>query len=110
MMLLAALLAGCAGARVPPLTDGGLHVRQITAEEGVFCKYIKNVDYVAKLGGMGKSYEEVHQAGENGIRNLIASIGGNAYVYTRLDADSFGGRIHYSGQAFKCPPNKIPGQ
>jgi hypothetical protein len=106
MMLVAAALAGCATARVPPLTDAAMRVRQITAEEGIFCKYIKNVDYVAKLGGMDKSYELVHQAGENGIRNLIAGIGGNAYVYTRTDAASFGGRIHYSGEAFKCPPPK----
>ena len=106
LILVAAVLAGCATARVPPLTDGGMHVRQITAEEGIFCKYIKNADYMAKLGGMGNSYELVHQAGENGMRNLVASIGGNAYVYTRTDADAFGGRIHYSGEAFECRPPK----
>jgi hypothetical protein len=103
LMLVVAALAGCANARVPPLTDGGMHVRQINADDGILCKYLKNVDYVAKLKGMGKTYEMVHEAGENGIRNLVASIGGNAYVYTRLDADSFGGHIHYSGEAFECP-------
>ena len=96
-------LAGCAGARVPALTEGGTHVRQISAEDGLVCTYIKTVDYVAKLHGTGKTYQLVHQAGENGIRNVIAAAGGNAYVYTRVDAQTFGGRIHYSGEAFKCP-------
>ena len=102
-ILVTVALAGCAGARVPPLTDGGMRVRQISVEEGLNCTYIKNVDYKAKLRGAGKTYELVHQAGENGIRNLIAADGGNAYVYTRVDAETFGGQIHYSGEAFKCP-------
>ncbi len=102
-MLIVAALAGCAHARIPPLTEGGMHVRQINADDALTCTYIKNVDYIAKLGGTGKTYEIVHQAGDNGIRNLVASIGGNAYVYTRLDAESFSGRIHYSGEAFDCP-------
>jgi hypothetical protein len=103
LILAASALAGCAGARIPPLTEGGMHVRQITVEEGLNCTYIKNVDYTAKLHGIGKTYELVHQAGENGIRNLIATMGGNAYVYTRGDAETFGGQVHYSGEAFKCP-------
>ena len=103
LLLITAALAGCAGARIPPLTEGGTRVRQISVEEGLNCTYLKNVDYIAKLHGVGKTYEQVHEAGQNGIRNVIANIGGNAYVYTRGDADTFGGRIHYSGEAFKCP-------
>jgi len=103
LMLVAAAPAGCAGAQIPPLTEGGMHVRQISVEEALNCTYIKDADYSAKLQGVGKTYEQVHQAGENGIRNLIAALGGNAYVYTRGDAETFGGQIHYSGEAFKCP-------
>jgi hypothetical protein len=103
LILVIAALGGCASARVPPLTEGGMHVRQISVEEGLFCTYIKNIDYVAKLHGTGKTYQLVHQAGENGLRNMIADAGGNAYVYTRVDAETLGGQIHYSGEAFKCP-------
>jgi hypothetical protein len=103
LIFVIAALAGCASARVPPLTEGGMHVRQISVEEGLNCTYIKNVDYVAKLHGTGKTYQMVHQAGENGLRNVVAAVEGNAYVYTRVDAETFSGQVHYSGEAFKCP-------
>ncbi|MEP6883583.1 MAG: hypothetical protein ABJC66_02425 [Gammaproteobacteria bacterium] len=95
------MLAACAAARVPPLVAGAAQVEKITAEEGLACKYLRNVAFVAKLKGIGKSYEVLHQAGENGLRNAVAGIGGNAFVDTRMDADGWG-RIDYSGQAFQC--------
>jgi hypothetical protein len=79
-----------------------MHVREITAEQGLLCNYIQNVAYTTTLSGWGKDYEVVHQAGENGLRNGVASVGANAYVLTRMDADRFGGHINYAGQAFKC--------
>ena len=97
------VLAGCAFARVPPLTDAASHVRPITAEQGLDCQYIKNVDYTAKMAGMGKSFDLVHEAGENGLKNAVAAAAGNAYVATRMDADAMWGQINYAGQAFTCP-------
>ncbi len=101
--ILALTLAGCA-AHVPSLTPEAFHVRAIADAQVSSCTYLKDVDYTARLRGMGKSWEEVHQAGENGLRNMVASVGGNAYLNTRMEAESFSGRIHYSGQAYKCPP------
>jgi hypothetical protein len=98
--LLVMLFAGCA--TIPPLTAEAMHVRAITAEEGLSCTFLKNVSYTAKLSGFGKDYEMVHQAGENGLRNAVAQAGGNAYLDIRTDADSLWGRINYSGAAFKC--------
>lgn len=97
------ILTACASARVTPLMGAAAHVEKITAEQALACAYLNNVEFVAKLTGMGKSYEMVHQAGENGLRTMIAHIGGNAYVDTRMDADGWG-RIDYSGQAFHCSP------
>ena len=101
-LLVAVLLTACVGARPPPLAGPASHVAKITAEEGLSCTYLRNVDYVAKVRGVGKSYELVHQAGENGLRNMVASVGGNAYVNTRMDAEAMWGHIAYSGQAFRC--------
>jgi hypothetical protein len=106
-MLIVALLTGCASARLPPLTSAAAHVERITAEEGLSCKYLRNVEYVAKVTGMGKTYELVHQAGENGLRNEVASVGGNAYVNARMDADTLWGHVDYSGQAFRCSPKVL---
>lgn len=79
-------------------------VRRINADDGLACKYLKNVDYTAKLSGMGLSYEEVHQAGENGMRNLVAGVGGNAYVNTRMEVHGHWTKhLHYSGEVFQCP-------
>lgn len=103
-MLVAALLAGCATAKIPTLSDAGMLVRRINADDGLACKYLKNVDYTAKLSGMDLSYEQVHQAGENGMRNLVASVGGNAYVDTRMDVyGHMTKHLHYSGEVFQCP-------
>ncbi len=103
-MLVVALLAGCAGARIPPLTDAAMRVRRINADDGLACKYLKNVDYKAKLSGMGESYEFIREAADNGMRNLVASIGGNAYVDTRADVTGHWVKhIHYSGEVFECP-------
>lgn len=103
-MLVAALLAGCASARIPPLTDAAMRVRRINADDGLACKYLKNVDYTAKLTGMDESYELVREAADNGMRNLVASVGGNAYVNTREDVDGHWAKhIHYSAEVFECP-------
>jgi hypothetical protein len=106
-MLIVALQTGCAGAHLAPLTGAATHVEKITAEDGLSCKYLRSVEYVAKMTGMGKSYQLVHQAGENGLRNMVASVGGNAYVNSRMDADAFWGHIDYSGQAFQCSPKVL---
>ena len=103
-MLVAALLAGCVSARIAPLTDAAMRVRRINADDGLACTYLKNVDYTAKFAGMGESYELVRQAADNGMRNLVASVGGNAYVNIREDVDGHWAKhIHYSGEVFKCP-------
>lgn len=102
IILMASVVAGCRSVQVPALSAAGMHVRAITAEQGLLCNYIKNVAYNTRLRGWGKSYEAIHQAAENGLRNMVASVGANAYVLTRSDADSFSGRINYAGQAFEC--------
>jgi hypothetical protein len=84
------------------LTVGATHVIEITAEQGLSCTYLRNIEYVTKVTGMGKSYEMVHQVGENGLRNMVASIGGNAYINTRMDADATWGHVDYAAQAFQC--------
>jgi hypothetical protein len=96
------LVAGCAS--VPPLSSGGEHVRLITAADAKVCKFVQNVTYTDTLTGMGKSYGLVHQAGETGLRNAVAGVGGNAYVSTQADADWFWGHVNYSGEAYKCQP------
>jgi hypothetical protein len=95
-------LTACASAHRPTLTAGAAHVEEITAEQGLSCTYLRSVEYVTKVGGMGKSYEIVHQVGKDGLRDVVASIGGNAYINTRMDADPTWGHVHYAGQAFQC--------
>lgn len=96
-------LSACAGERVAPLSADATHVRQINTEQGLACTFLKSVDYDATLRGVGKSDEVMREAGETGLRNVVAAAGGNAYVNTRLEEDSFWGHVHYAGQAFKCP-------
>ena len=102
LVLITLIASGCATTRVPPLTVDAMHVRQITAEQGLLCSYLQNVDYVAKVNTLDNNYERLHQAGENGLLNRVAGIGGNAYVSTRTDADMWWGKIDYAGEAFKC--------
>jgi hypothetical protein len=101
------VLAGCKDFQAPPLSVAAQHVRVITAEQGLLCKYIQNVAYTAKLSGWGKTYERIHEAGEDGLRDGVASIGGNAVVFIQMDADQFSGRINYAGQAFQCSPKQL---
>jgi hypothetical protein len=101
------VVAGCKSFQAPPLSVAAQHVRSITAEQGLLCKYIQNIAYTAKLSGWGKTYETVHEAGEDGLRNRVATIGGNAVVYTQMDADPFSGRINYAGQAFECSTKHV---
>ncbi len=108
-LLVVAILAGCASSRAPHLTAAASHVEKITAEQGLSCDYLQNVDYAATLSGIGKSYDLVHAAGETGVRNMVAGLGGNAYVNTRMDADATWGHIHYSAQAFRCPLKILAG-
>ena len=107
LLLALTAVAGCKGFQAPPLSVAAEHVRAITAEQGLLCKYIQNVEYTAKLSGWGKTYERVHEAGEGGLRNRVAAIGGNAVVFARMDADPFSGRINYGGQAFECSSKRI---
>jgi hypothetical protein len=107
LLLTLVVVAGCKTFQAPPLTVAARHVRAITAEQGLLCKYIQNVAYTAKLSGWGKTYEHVHEAGEYGLRNSVATIGGNAVVLTRMDADQFSGRINYAGQAFECSSKRV---
>jgi hypothetical protein len=107
LLLTLIVVAGCKSFQAPPLSVAAAHVRAITAEQGLLCKYIQNVAYTAKVSGWGKTYERVHEAGEDGLRDRVATIGGNAVVFTRLDADPFSGRISYAGQAFECSSKRI---
>jgi hypothetical protein len=100
VILVISAVAGCRSVQVPTLTVAAMHVRAISAEQGLLCDYVRNVAYNTTLTGWGKSYEVVHQAAENGLRNVVASVGANAYVLTRDDADR--GHIKYAGEAFKC--------
>ncbi len=102
-----ACVAGCKSFHAPPLSAAAGHVRVITAEQGLLCKYLQNVTYSTKLSGWGKTYERIHEAGENGLRSDVAIIGGNAVVLTRMDADEYSGRINYEGQAFECPEKHV---
>jgi hypothetical protein len=95
------VVGGCAS--VPPLTSMGSKVRQMTADDAKHCHFLQAVTYTDTLAGMGKSYGLVHQAGENGLRNAIGGVGGNAFVSTEADADWFWGHVNYAGEAYKCP-------
>ena len=107
LLLTLTVVAGCKSFQAPPLSVAAEHVRAITAEQGLLCKYIQNVVYIAKLSGWGKTFERVHEAGEAGLRDRVATIGGNAVVLTRMDADQFSGRINYEGQAFECSSKHV---
>ena len=107
LLLTLVVVAGCKSFQAPPLSVAAEHVRAITAEQGLLCKYIQNVAYTAKLSGWGKTYERIHEAGEDGLRDRVATIGGNAVVFTQMDADRFSGRINYAGQAFECPSKHV---
>ena len=107
LLLTLIVVAGCKSFQAPPLSGAAGHVRVITAEQGLFCKYIQNVAYTAKLSGWGKTYERIHEAGEDGLRDRVATIGGNAVVFTRMDADALSGRINYAGQAFECSSKHV---
>lgn len=95
------LAGGCA--TVVPLTDGGARVREITSAEAAKCTFLRAVSFTDTLTGPGKSYGLVHQDGENGIRDDVASYGGNAYVSRQADADWFWGHVNYTGEAYRCP-------
>jgi hypothetical protein len=41
------------------------------------------------------------------LRNMVASVGGNAYISTRMDAEALWGHVDYSGQAFQCSPEAL---
>lgn len=101
LMLFLALTA-CSGERVQPLSAEAAHVHRIDAGQGLLCTYLSSVDYSAHLKGFDKSDAEIREAGEHGLRNLVAQAGGNAYVMTRQDVETFRGRVDYSGQVFKC--------
>jgi hypothetical protein len=107
LLLTFLVVGGCKSFQAPPLSVAAEHVRAITAEQGLLCRYIQNVTYTAKLSGWGKTYERIHEAGENGLRNSVATIGGNAVVFTQMDADQFSGRINYAGQAFECSSKHV---
>jgi hypothetical protein len=96
-----ALVAGCA--MVTPLTDGGAQVREITAGQATKCTFVRAVSFTDTLVGPGKSPGLVHQDGENGIRDDVASYGGNAYVSRQADADWFWGHVNYTAEAYRCP-------
>ena len=102
LLLILMMVAGCRSTQTPNLSVAAEHVRAITAEQGLLCKYIQNIAYTAKLPGWINTYERVHTAGEDGLRDKVAAVGGNAVVYTRMDADRFSGQIDYAGQAFEC--------
>lgn len=96
-----ALATGCA--TVTPLTDGGARVREITSTEATRCTFVRTVSFTDTLAGPGKSPGLVHQDGENGIRDDVASYGGNAYVSRQADADWFWGHVNYMAEAYRCP-------
>lgn len=96
-----ALAAGCA--TVTPLTDGGASVREISTDQAMQCTFLRTVSFTDTLAGPGKSYGLVHQDGENGIRDDVASYGGNAYVSKQADADWFWGHVNYTAEAYRCP-------
>jgi hypothetical protein len=106
--LVCAFLTGCANVHLPPISNDALAVHEITPGQGLSCEYLRNVEYVSKLSGVGKSYELVHQAGENGLRDAVAAAGGNAFAFIQTDADPFWGKIDYSAQAFKCAKDQYP--
>jgi hypothetical protein len=107
LLLTLIVVAGCKSFQAPSLSVAAGHVRVITAEQGLLCKYLQNVAYTAKLSGWGKTYEHIHEAGEDGLRDRVATIGGNAVVFTQMDADRFSGRINYAGQAFECSAKRV---
>ncbi|MGA9473662.1 MAG: hypothetical protein WBV36_14445 [Terriglobales bacterium] len=96
-----ALAGGCA--TVTPLTDGGASVREISADQAKQCSFLRTVSFTDTLEGAGKSAGLVHQDGENGIRDDVASYGGNAYVSRQADADWFWGHVNYTAEAYRCP-------
>jgi hypothetical protein len=94
-------LAGCA--TVVPLTDGGAAVREITAAQATKCTFLRTVSFTDTMAGPGKSWGLVHQDGENGIRDDVASYGGNALVMRESDADFWWGHVNYTAEAYRCP-------
>lgn len=64
---------------------------------------MRTVSFTDTLAGAGKSPGLVHQDGENGIRNDVASYRANAYVSVLTDADWFWGHVNYTAEAYRCP-------
>jgi len=100
LAICAVLISACASA--PKLTLAATKVRQITAQEAKSCTFLQIAQFTGTLAGMGKSHGLVHQAGENGLRNEVAKLGGNAFIIIQADADWFWGHVNYSGEAYRC--------
>lgn len=98
---LAIAITGCA--TVVPLTESGASVREITVVQAQRCTFIRTVSFTDTMAAPGKSWGLVHQDGENGIRDDVASYGGNAYVSREADADFFWGHVNYMAEAYRCP-------
>lgn len=95
-------LASCGCATVTPLDARGASVRRIDAEAAKGCTFVQAVAYTNTLWQPGKSPGLVHQDGENGIRNAVAAVGGNAFVSEQEDADWFWGHVNYTAEAYRC--------
>lgn len=100
-LLLGAVLIGCASA--PALTDGGSRVRQITAEVAKQCRFVKVVQFTKRVYRVGKDATTMRAIGETGLRNAVATAGGNAYVLVRDDSSGLTGSIAYTGEGYRCP-------
>lgn len=101
VLLVAIALAGCATPVL--LSDRGASVRLIDAAAAKGCTFLKSVAYTNTLYGTGKTPGLVHQDGENGIRDAVATAGGNAFISVQADADWFFGHVNYTAEAYRCP-------
>lgn len=94
------VLASCAP--VIPLTRDGTTVRQINPDEARACIFLGTAEYSDTVVGLGKFPSVVQANGEHGLRNRVASMGGNAVIQSRGLADWMWGNVDYVGEAYIC--------
>ena len=96
--LFALTIIGCSAV---PISDKGMKVRQIQANDSSTCKFIRVVEV---SGGM--FYSSIPEAKRDmlaKIRNEVADINGNAYVSTAIIVEHGVSLPFAQADAYKCP-------
>ena len=94
------VLSGCATA--PPISDAASQVQIIDPFQARACTYIRQVNYIDRILGLGKDPTVMDAIGVASLRNLVAAAGGNSVVIIHRESSWATGSINWEGKAYQC--------